>query len=97
MVHLMNELLLTQAKLTLLMDPKNNAQRELLHVATNAIQHAHEAREAKAKARQARGPLEAPAKKPDQPDPLVSADIEKLINTTQKVISEAWKKARSLK
>lgn len=85
----MNELELTRAKLTLLMSPKNYAHRELLATATNAIQHAHEAREAKAEGRE--------AKEPDRLDPLVSADIDKLINTTQKVLSEAWEKARSLK
>jgi hypothetical protein len=95
-IHLMDELQLTQAKLTLLVDPKNIAHRELMHVATEAIKHAHEAREAKAEAREAK--VEAPESKDvDQDDPILSADIDKLIDTTQRVISDAWKKARSLK
>ena len=89
MIHLMDELELSRAKLTLLMDPKNHAQCELMRVATDAIKHAHEAREAKAEARE--------AKDRDHVDPILSADIDKLIDTTQKVLSEAWEKARSLK
>jgi hypothetical protein len=88
-ILLMNKLELTRAKLTLLMDTKNNAHSELMHVATDAIKHAHEAREAKAGARE--------AKDDDQLDPILSADIDKLIDTTQKVLSEAFEKARSLK
>ena len=82
MIHLMDELELSRAKLTLLMDPKNQAQCELIRVATDALKHAHEAREAKDR---------------DHVDPILSADIDKLIDTTQKVLSEAWEKARSLK
>ena len=89
MIHLMDELELSRAKLTLLMDPKNHAQCELMRVATDAIKHGHEAREAKAEARE--------AEDRDHIDPILSADIDKLIDTTQKVLSEAWEKARSLK
>jgi hypothetical protein len=91
MIHLMDELELSRAKLTLLMDPKNHAQCELMHVATDAIKHACEA---KAKEPETKEPE---AKEPDRLDPLVSADIDKLINTTQKVLAEAWQKAQSLK
>jgi hypothetical protein len=94
MIHLMNQLELSRAKLTLLMNPKNHARCELMRVATDAIKHAHEAREAKAEGREAKEP---DPKEPDRLDPVVSADIDKLINTTQKVLSEAWEKARSLK
>jgi hypothetical protein len=94
MIRLMNKLELTRAKLTLLMDPENNAHCELLAAAMNAIQHAHEAREAKAKAPETKEPE---TKEADHLDPLVSADIDKLIHTTQTVLSEAWEKARSLR
>ena len=94
MIRLMNKLELTRAKLTLLMDPQNNGHCELLATAVNAIKHAHEAREAKAKGPRTK---EAETKEPDHLDPLVSADIDKLINTTQKVLAEAWEKARSVK
>jgi hypothetical protein len=88
-INLMNKLELTRAKLTLLMDPKNTAQCELLDAAHHAIKNTLEAREAK---------TETPeVKEPYQLDPILSADIDRLINTTQKVLAEAWEKARSLK
>jgi hypothetical protein len=96
-ILLMNELEVTRAKLLLLMDPKNTTHCELYAAATNAIEHAHEAREAKAKAREAKKSEAPAAKKPDRLDSLVSGDIAKLIDTTQKVLSETWEKARSLK
>jgi hypothetical protein len=89
MINLMNELELHRAKLMLLMDSKNNAHRELVAVAHDAIKHAHEAREAKAEAPE--------AKKSDHLNPALSADIKKLIDTTQAILDEVWEKARSLK
>jgi hypothetical protein len=97
MIHLMSQLELTRAKLTLLMDPKNPAHCELLDAVLHGIKHAHEARERKAEAREAMDPQAPGAKEPDLLDPLVEADIDRLIDTTQKVLSEAWEKARSLK
>lgn len=84
MINLMDELELRRAKSTLLMDPQNSAQCELLAAATNAIKHAHEAREAKS--------IEIQKLKA-----AVEADVDKLIDTTQAVLAEAWEKARSLK
>lgn len=82
MIVLMNELLLRQAKLTLLVDPKDHAQCELIGAVNDAIKHAHEAREAKV----------------DEcmDDPLKS-DTQKLIDTAQKVLDTAWKEAKSPK
>jgi hypothetical protein len=97
MIHLMTQLELTRAKLTLLMDPKNPAHCELLDAVLHAIKHAHEAREKKSEAREAMDPQAPEGEQPDRLDPLVEADIDKLIDTTQKVLYEAWDKARSLK
>jgi hypothetical protein len=88
-INLMNKLELTRAKLTLLMDPKNTAQCELLYAVNCAIKNTLEAREAKAETPE--------VKEPYQLDPILSADIDRLIDTTQKVLAEAWEKARSLK
>jgi hypothetical protein len=97
MIHLMNQLELTRAKLMLLMDPKNPAHRELLDAVLHGIKHAHEAREKKAEAREAMDPQAPQAEQPEHLDPLWEADSDRLIDTTQKVLSEAWEKARSVK
>jgi hypothetical protein len=81
-IHLLDELLVRQAKLTLLVDPKNHAQCELVGAVSDAIKHAHEAREAK--------------DDPNYVDRLPS-DTQKLIDTAHKVLGAAWKEARSLK
>lgn len=81
MIELMSELLVRQAKLTLLMDPKNQKQFELVSAARIAVEHAHEARN---------------AKNANYVDPLPS-DIQKLVDTAHEVLATAWKEAKTLR
>jgi len=96
-ILLMNKLELTRAKLTLLMDPKNIAHRELMDAVNKAILHAHQARERRIEAREAKEPEAARVNELEQLDSILLADVDKLIDTTQKILAEAWEMARSLK